>query len=63
MQAYESKIHHEEEKLIKQELESKGMEFIEVDRSAFSKASEEALYQSLSPEMQNIYNSIQELSE
>lgn len=63
MQVYEHQIHVQEEQQLIDNLSQKGMEFIEVDRSAFSKASEDALYQSLSPEMQNIYNSIQELSE
>lgn len=63
MQAYESKIHQEEELLIRKELEGRGMEFIEVDREAFSEAAREALFQSLSPEMQDIYQQIQELAE
>jgi len=58
MQSYEAKIHHEEEVLIKDELKNKGMEFVEVDREAFSAAAQEALFQSLSPEMQYLYKQI-----
>lgn len=62
MQDYEHQLHIAEEQQIRQQLEQKGMEFIEVDRKAFSAAAQEALFQSLSPEMQTVYNQIQELS-
>jgi TRAP-type C4-dicarboxylate transport system substrate-binding protein len=63
MQDYESKIHLEEESQIKAELESKGMVFVEVDRTAFSEAASDALYLSLSPEMQKVYNQIKALGD
>ena len=61
MQRYEHKIHLEEEQQIREQLKQRGMEFNEVDREAFSSAAREALFESLSPEMQKIYNQIQEL--
>lgn len=62
MQVYEHRIHIEEERQIIDDLGQNGMEFIEVDREAFSAAAQEALFFSLSPEMQKIYNQIQELA-
>ena len=63
MQEYESKLHLQEEKEIRQQLSARGMEFISVDREAFSLAAKQALFESLSPEMQEIYNQIQDLGE
>ena len=63
MQEYEYKLHLQEEKEIRQQLSARGMEFISVDREAFSLAAKQALFESLSPEMQEIYNQIQDLGE
>lgn len=63
MQAYEHNIHLLQEQRIRDDLSQKGMEFIEVEREAFSAAAQEALFSSLSPEMQEIYKQIQELGE
>ena len=62
MQAYEHSMFLRNEALIKAELKEKGMEFIEVDKQAFSEKSSKALYERLSPEMQKIYKEIEALS-
>jgi len=62
MQAYEHSMFLRNEALIKAELKEKGMEFIEVDKQAFSEKSSQALYERLSPEMQKIYKEIEALS-
>lgn len=58
MQAYEHKLFLENETKIITELKEKGMTFIEVDKEAFIKKSENAIYSSLSPEMQSVYREI-----
>ncbi|MEM6347019.1 MAG: TRAP transporter substrate-binding protein [Bacteroidota bacterium] len=55
MQAYEHQLFLEQEKSIQQALQQKGMEFIEVDKSAFAAQCQEAIYKSLSPAMQAVY--------
>lgn len=55
MQAYETKLFTENETKVKDQLKAKGVEFVEVDKAAFSKKCEEAIYNSLSPEMQEVY--------
>ncbi|MGC6432248.1 MAG: TRAP transporter substrate-binding protein [Jejuia sp.] len=55
MQAYEHKLFLENESKIIQELKDKGMTFIEVDKQAFIKKSENAIYNSLSKNMQKVY--------
>ncbi|MDW3652606.1 MAG: TRAP transporter substrate-binding protein [Bacteroidia bacterium] len=62
MQAYEHSMFLRNEEMIKAELKEKGMEFIEVDKQAFSGGSSKALYERLSPEMQKIYKEIEALS-
>lgn len=62
MQNYEHKIFLEKEELIKTELQEKGMEFIEVDKAAFSEISSKALFEGLSPDMQKVYQEIADLS-
>ncbi|MEM6806281.1 MAG: TRAP transporter substrate-binding protein, partial [Bacteroidota bacterium] len=62
MQSYEHKIFLKKEKLIKTELAEKGMEFIEVDKAAFSEISSRALFEGLSPDMQKIYQEISALN-
>ncbi|MEW4923744.1 TRAP transporter substrate-binding protein [Algibacter sp. 2305UL17-15] len=58
MQAYERRLFTDNEKNIKDELSAKGMEFIEVDKEAFIKKSEDAIYSSLSPEMKAVYKEL-----
>ena len=58
MQVYEHRLFVENEKMVAKELRDKGMEFVEVDREAFIKKAEPAIYNSLSPEMQLIYKQI-----
>lgn len=60
MQAYEHQLFIANEKIVQKQLEEKGMEFIEVDQAAFAEACREAIYQSLSPEMQEVYQFIQD---
>ncbi len=61
MQTYEHHMFLHNEKLLRQELEDAGMEFIEVDHQAFQKIGSEAVYNSLNPEMKKIYQRITEL--
>ncbi len=58
MQAYERQLFLENEKNIKDELAAKGMEFIEVDKTAFIKKCEDAIYNSLSDEMKQVYKTL-----
>lgn len=55
MQEYERQLFLANEKKVRDELVKKGMELIEVDKDAFSKKCESAIYNSLSPEMQTVY--------
>ena len=58
MQAYERQLFLQNEKNIKNELAEKGMEFVEVDKEAFIKKCEDAIYNSLSPEMKQVYKTL-----
>lgn len=58
MQAYEHRLFLENEKSVQDELKAKGMQFIEVDKKAFAKKCEQAIYDSLSPEMQKIFDQL-----
>lgn len=58
MQEYEHRLFLENEKSVQDELKAKGMQFIEVDKEAFAKKSEQAIYDSLSPEMQKIFDQL-----
>ena len=58
MQIYEHRLFLEGEKKVQEELKQKGMEFIEVDKDAFGQKCKEAIYNSLSPEMQKVYHEI-----
>ena len=55
MEQYERKLFKENEQNVRAELEKRGMEFIEVDNEAFSAKCEQAIYESLSPEMRQVY--------
>lgn len=63
MQAFERKLFQENTALARQELESKGMEFIEVDREAFKQKHGNAIYNTLSPEMQEVYRSLKDIEQ
>ena len=58
MQKYEHELFLENEKYVQQELMDKGMELIEVDTEAFAKKCQQAIYESLSPEMKEIYQEL-----
>jgi tripartite ATP-independent transporter DctP family solute receptor len=61
MQRYESQLFVAGKSKTQHELKTKGMKFIEVDNDAFSEKCSNAIFQSLSPEMQQIYTQIQEM--
>ena len=61
MQNYEHQLFLKNEKSVQDELKRKGMEFIEVDKVAFADKCREAIYNSLSPEMQEVYHQIEEI--
>ncbi len=58
MQAYERNLFLENEKKIKEELEALGMTFVTVDNPAFIEKCGNAIFNTLSPEMQKIYTTI-----
>ncbi|CAH0999747.1 Solute-binding protein [Neolewinella maritima] len=60
MQVYERKLFLENEAMIRADLEAKGMEFIEVDRPAFVRKHGDAIYNTLSPAMQEVYRSLKD---
>mgnify|MGYP003322923100 CR=1 FL=1 len=47
---------------VQEELQKEGMTFVTVDQAAFIEQSEEAIYESLSPEMKRTYESIKTLT-
>jgi len=49
------------EQTVQETLRKKGMTLIEVDKDAFAAACKDAIYQSLSPDMQQVYHQILEL--
>jgi tripartite ATP-independent transporter DctP family solute receptor len=57
MQAYEHQLFTENETKVMEELREKGMTFFEVNKAAFQARCEAAIYESLSPEMQVVYQS------
>ncbi len=60
MQAYERRLFEENDARTRAELEAKGMTFVEVDRAAFKQKHGNAIYNTLSPEMQAIYRSLKD---
>ena len=58
MQVYENKLFKDNEDQVKRQLQERGMEFIEVDKVAFGKKCEAAIFNSLSPAMQEVYQEI-----
>jgi len=59
MQHYEHQLFLQNEVTLRQELENKGMTFIEVDKNVFREKGSPAVYQSLSPEMKELYDQIE----
>lgn len=59
MQAYEHSLFLEQEKLDKEYLQAKGMEFIEVDKDAFQKIAGEAVLTSFNEQQKAMYKRIQ----
>ena len=55
MQEFEHNLFLNNEKTVQDQLRKSGMELIEVNKQAFSEKCEAAIYESLSPEMQKIY--------
>ncbi|MEM9261274.1 MAG: TRAP transporter substrate-binding protein [Bacteroidota bacterium] len=55
MQVYERQLFQENAIKTRAELEAKGMIFVEVDRAAFVEKHGDAIYRTLSPEMQEVY--------
>mgnify|MGYP001791727203 CR=1 FL=1 len=60
MQVYERQLYLENDAKIRQELKDLGMTLLEVDKQAFIEKCGDAIYQTLSPEMREVYNSIRE---
>jgi len=58
MQHYEHQLFLQNEAKLRAHLESKGMTFIDVDKMSFRQAGSDAVYKSLSKEMQDYYNRI-----
>jgi tripartite ATP-independent transporter DctP family solute receptor len=58
MQHYEHQLFLKDQSRLRDHLESKGMEFIEADISSFRQIGSQAVFQSLSDEMKDIYNRI-----
>lgn len=58
MHQFERNLFLKNEQTLAKELKEKGMTFVEVDKDAFSNKCTDAIYKSLSPDMQKIYNEI-----
>ncbi|MDW3647754.1 MAG: TRAP transporter substrate-binding protein [Bacteroidia bacterium] len=58
MHDYEHALFLENEKTIQDKLKERGMEFIEVDKAAFQAKCEKVIYESLSDEMKEVYQSL-----
>ena len=62
MQIYEHRIFLSNESKVQKQLQDEGMIFVQVDKNAFMEKGEKAIYESLSPEMQEIYKSIKKIT-
>lgn len=62
MQTYEHRLFLENESKVQQELKAAGMIFVKVDKNAFIENGEKAVYESLSAEMQEIYDEIKKIT-
>lgn len=60
MITYHQQLFLENEKKIREELEAKGMVFVNVDNAAFIEKCGTTIYDTLSPEMQEIYNNVKQ---
>jgi len=61
MQTYEHRLFLENESKVQEELKAAGMIFVKVDKNAFIKNGEKAVYESLSPEMREVYDEIKKI--
>jgi len=61
MQEYEHQLFVKNERSVQTALKNKGMTFVEVDKDAFGEKCRETIYNSLSPEMKEIYKEIQKI--
>ncbi len=61
MQEYEHQLFQEAEKGLAQELQDLGMTFVEVDKAAFQKKAEVAVFEALTPEQKELYMRMQEV--
>lgn len=59
MQSYEHSLFAEQEKLDREYLQAKGMEFVEVDKEAFQKIAGEAVVRSFNEQQKDMYKRIQ----
>ena len=62
MQTYEHRLFLENESKVQDELKAAGMIFVKVDKNAFIENGEKAVYESLSPEMQDVYDKIKKIT-
>ena len=58
---YEHQLFLKNEQIVQEELKQKGMEFIEVDKNAFIEKCGDAIYRSLSTEMQEVYKEVEKM--
>ena len=63
MQIYEHRLFLSNESKVQKQLQDEGMIFVEVDKTAFMKNGEKAVYESLSPQMQEIYKTIKKITQ
>ena len=63
MQIYEHRLFLNNESKVQKQLQEDGLIFVEVDKNAFMKDGEKAVYESLSPEMQEIYKTIKKITQ
>ena len=61
MQKYERGLFLKNERIVQDELKSKGMTFVEVDKDAFAEKCKESIYNGFSPEMQKVYAQIMDI--
>jgi len=63
MQVYEHRLFLDNESKVQKQLKDEGMIFVEVDKIAFMENGQEAVYESLSPQMQEVYKSIKKITQ
>ncbi|MBH46177.1 MAG: C4-dicarboxylate ABC transporter [Flavobacteriaceae bacterium] len=62
MQAYEHRLFLENESKVQEDLKAAGMIFVTVNKNAFIENGEKAVYESLSPAMQEVYDEIKKIT-